>query len=53
MRHLPICFLLLALLASCGKKETDETTDAPATKSNAAPAAETAAPDRTDRTAGR
>jgi cobalt-zinc-cadmium efflux system membrane fusion protein len=44
MRHLTTCFLLLALLAGCGKKETEETSAAPATESKTA--AETAAPDR-------
>jgi membrane fusion protein, heavy metal efflux system len=46
MRHLPTCFLLLALLAGCGKKETDETSEAPAAESTTAPAKEAAAPDR-------
>lgn len=53
MRHLTTCFLLLALLAGCGKKETDEpAADAPASRSApAAEAAEAAAPDRVTLTA--
>ncbi|MBF9219474.1 efflux RND transporter periplasmic adaptor subunit [Hymenobacter ruricola] len=46
MRYLTTCFLLLALLAGCGKKAVEETTEASATESKAAPAAEAAAPDQ-------
>ena len=47
MRHLTTCFLLLALLAGCGKKETDESSEATAQESKAAPETEeAAAPDR-------
>ena len=51
MRHLTTCFLLLALLAGCGTRETEETSEAPATESPTAPAAEAAAPDRVTLTA--
>ena len=51
MRPLKTCFLLLALLAGCGKNETDETSDAAATESQTAPAPEAAAPDRVTLTA--
>ena len=51
MRHLITRFLLLALLAGCGKKETDETSEAPTTENTTAPAPEAAAPDRVTLTA--
>ena len=50
MRHLTTCFLLLTILAGCGKKEADEPAEAPAA-GQAPPTAETAAPDRVTLTA--
>ena len=46
MRHLTTCFLLLALLAGCGKKEAEETSESPATEGTTSSTAEAAAPDR-------
>lgn len=46
MRYLTTCFLLLALLAGCGKKETNETSEASASLNKPATPPETAAPDR-------
>ena len=46
MRYLTTYLLLLALLAGCGKKEAEETSDAPATETNTASPKQEAAPDR-------
>ena len=46
MRHLTTCFLLLALLAGCGKKEAEETSESPAIEGTTSSTAEAAAPDR-------